>query len=90
MGKAAKLVTIIVTEEEMLTWPVFAKMLAQGHQVLALSSLLPTLLSQESKPPFALVMGPRAHLLRKGMDAMVAVALKQARVELYDTQPKEA
>ena len=90
MGKATKLVTIIVTEREMLDLPVFKKMSEQGHNIVALDSLLPavlpTLPGSVEAPPFALVMGPRAHLLLPGMEACVPVALKKARVELYSPE----
>lgn len=83
MGKAPKRVTILVTDEGMLTWPVYQKLSEQGHRILALPQLLPDLYGQAADPPFALVMGPRAHLMLEGMEALVAVALKNARSELY-------
>lgn len=83
MGKATKLVTILVTDEGMLEWLVYKTLIDQGHRVLALSTLLPDLFAAEAKPPFALVMGPRAHLLQEGMEPLVDVALKNARAELY-------
>ncbi len=80
MGKVAKPVTIIVTEKEMLTWPVYAKLCEQGHAIIWLGAVYPI---DELTHPFALVMGPRAHYLVEGMEACVPVALKKARVELY-------
>ncbi len=85
MGKSSKLVTIIVTEREMLNWDGFKKLAEQGHRILALEDLIPETMT--THPPFALVMGPRAHLLLPGMEAMVPVALKSARAGLYAPTP---
>ena len=90
MGKVAKPVTIIVTDAGMLEWPEFKKMAEQGHNIDTLDSVLTTSQGYETGdyPPFALVMGPRAHLMLEGMEKLIPVAVKGARAELYPKKEK--
>ena len=85
MGKVTKPVTIIVTDAGMLEWPEFKKMAEQGHGVVYMGDLYPI---GELQAPFALVMGPRAHLMLEGMEKLIPVAVKGARAELYPKKEK--
>ena len=87
MGKVTKPVTIIVTDKGMLEWSEFVKMNTQGHRIVALEDVL--LGSTPDDPPFALVMGPRAHLMLEGMEKLIPVAVKGARAELYPKKGKD-
>ena len=87
MGKVAKPVTIIVTDAGMLEWPEFKKMAEQGHNIVDLGNMIHSWMPP-TVPPFALVMGPRAHLMLEGMEKLIPVAVKGARAELYPKKEK--
>ena len=88
MGKSTKLLTIVLTDLEMASWPVFVEMKEQGHCVVTLNEVVTHQVVFAEDTGVDLVMGSKAHLLLPGMEKLASVAVKAARARKYPAKSK--
>jgi hypothetical protein len=88
MGKATKLLTLVLTDPAMLSWPVFEDMVRQGHTVVSLPDVLAHRVTFAEDLGVDLVLGPTAHFLVPGMEPYVPMAVKVARARKYPVKVK--
>ena len=72
MGKASKLLTIVVTEPEMAHWSEVQKLEAQGHTVL-----------QMGMPHVDVIIGPNCWMMDEALKKYLPLAMRAARERKY-------